>query len=59
MAGSPVAHAKEHPLRRLLAVLVLAAAMLPALGAVASANPVPQCVPVPDLDGHIWYVCPR
>ena len=46
-------------MRRLLAVLALAAAMLPAFGGVASANPLPECFPVPDLDGHVWDLCPR
>ena len=46
-------------MRRLLAVLALAVAASPALGGVASANPIPQCIPVPDLEGHVWYLCPR
>ena len=46
-------------MRRLLAVLVLAVAVTPALAGAASANPLPECIPVPDLDGHVWYLCPR
>ena len=46
-------------MRRLLAVLALAVAVTPLMGGMASANPIPECIPVPDLEGHVWYFCPR
>jgi len=45
--------------RRLLVVLALAVAATPLLGGAASADPLPQCFPVPDLEGHVWQLCIR
>jgi hypothetical protein len=45
--------------RRLLAVLALTFVATPLLGGAASADPLPVCIPVPDLDGHVWELCIR
>lgn len=51
-------------MRRQLAVLILLAAALTAglAGPAVAAPPAPpvpgpDCLPVPDLDGHVWYLC--
>ncbi|HUR50525.1 MAG TPA: hypothetical protein VMZ11_00205 [Mycobacteriales bacterium] len=50
-------------MRRPLAVLVLTVAALAGLAVPAQAAfqpppvPGPDCLPVPDLDGHVWYLC--
>ena len=50
-------------MRRPLAVLLLAAALTGGLATSAHAAlqpppvPGPDCLPVPDLEGHVWYLC--
>lgn len=50
-------------MRRPLAALLLAAAFTAGFAAPAQAAPQappvpgPDCLPVPDLDGHVWYLC--
>ncbi len=43
-------------MKRLLIVTVSTLLGVAALSAPASAAP-PRCLPVPDLDGHVWTLC--
>lgn len=46
-------------MRRVLALIGLALAMLTATGGVAHADPLPRCILIPDGDGHVKEFCRR